>query len=394
MICYVRRINSGAVRKKRQQRSASWDSRRSNRVQNSSGTPKKQMKMTPKRGKGSKKRHSARKGRRSISFGSESSYSEINDVSNQLEKARVFDSDDFKSPSSSVISTSSRGRQRAVPSYAEEDVVESADEFESKPPLTWGIDQPESPGTSQVTPLKTTKRRSIGKTRNLFEESDDDDSVQISEYDSAEEAFSPINQENGSGHRGRAVASSQLNISRSSVFTSSSESEPDEVYQTPMLTQNSRSATSIVNSASNPFGNILAKVRQNVNQPNCKRNSPEVQRKKVIVNHQAGGDMLTQASADPIELMDEIFTDESLPMAASLTETNEINDSPPETPSQPQSFNYSADSKQQIFDSFSESDDSEFGAFKNVVEDVMLNTSRMASQDGGSDSDGSSAFFM
>ena len=364
------------------------------------------MRMTPKRDKGRERSKVAGRGRRTISFGSESCCSEVNDVSKQFEKARMFESDDVMS-GSSVVSISSRGRQRVVPSYAE-NLNDSADEFESEPSPTWGS-LAEQSDRKRMTPSKKTARKAA-KIRNLFEESDDD-SVRISSCDSAaevseEEAFSPLDQRNESARISSTASSMRLNTSRGSIFTSSSsESEQDEACQSPILTENSRGTSSIVNSVSNPFGGILAKVRQDVQRSPRDHEMPDVEKKifNKPIAHQgvvrSGGTPL-QERRRPIGISDTFFDKEGSDVETTVSpeekETKQCSEWMLESQATvdiTEKFSSKPPPEKALFE-VSDSDESEFGAFKTVVKDVMLNTSRMASQGQSSDSEDSSNVFM
>ena len=310
-----------------------------------------------------------------------------------------------------------------VPSYAE-DEADSADDFEE--PLLPTL-SPKTPSQvlSQSTQKKNTPKKKPSKTRKLFEESEDeemtiDDASSFEERFEGAEAFPSLRDYRNTSTTIRLTPKKYDSVSHAKKILEKEtakmpDSEDDfnisDVSPQKMLTQSSNTETPALSSVSNPFQNILAQMRQKM--------TATKQLTAISTDDESSGDDYDQLFEPKVppkrSLKVRISRESSLARspAAESENLSEFHDSFNSSTAQEAPAyignprKASSDTKlmearrsQELKSALSgeepleetDSDESEFGAFKNVVRDVMLNTSRLSqSQEPASDSE-SSAF--
>ena len=352
------------------------------------------MRITPKKGK-SKSASKAKekievpmRGKRSILFSSSESGDEIFSIRERFESVNFVDEEEISTSSHnrSIRATSIRGRPRIVPSYLE-DELGSADEFEDVPPVVRVSPRPK---LSSLTPRKkNTPRKKTPKIRNLFEESDEevvdiDDDSSVADLTDDIGAFSPLDRQESISSIKQAFLE-DLEMEENSPESENDSDASETASGLKSQIQNTRVTSSTLNSASNPFRSILAKVREDV---------------KTLVG---SGDEFSDDSENAFE---EVCT-KGKPRIQTAVSVNENNTSSVE-PTKSEGFSeihesFSSRNETPISQKSSEnpvhgamgglildsdSDESGFGAFKTVVRDVMFNTSKLSqSQEQLSDSE-------
>ena len=373
------------------------------RANSSNGTPRKQRRMTPKRDRnsgrkdGKKNRNSISRGKRSISF--DTSTGSVQGDHEQLETEN-HNISDLSMHDSNGVSNSRRGRRRVVPSYVESD-PESAEEFQDPVPTVWGL-QGNDPVQSVTPPRKSSRKKE--KSRNLFEIGSDDDSLQISDFDDDNDEGMPSShlrlnsKQYGdalSGSRNTPSVSAQKRDRAPAINLEEADILEDD-FETPTVTQNSRTTRSVLDSGDNPFVGIVAQVGEGAkSQANSE---PEL-----------SDDWSEESSEDQFEDMlptrDQIAALEK-PIAShdslmsSVMDVDRLSCSPVDAEeSRGTSSFYASNFKkrfnnasarsvqkpkvpdhmlEQLFEDHSDLDELEFGAFRTVVDDVIRSTDRLS----------------
>ena len=316
---------------------------------------------------------------------------------------------------SSVLLTSSRGRPRWVPSYTENN-PDSADDFEEPDPVV------EAPILSRAVPAssprkKNTPKKRTSKTRNLFEESKDeeaviDDASSFEESHEEENTFSSLRNGESRSAIFRATPKKATRVAENKPSAPESDNEFDIADDSPqeLPTQSSKTQISAISSDSNPFRNILIQMRNKMTAP--KQLTDFLSDDESSGDDFASFDMTGPPTKQPVEVRSAGSSSANSSIDASEGSL-EIHESfvalSPNRKAQTYSHQQRTSSAKNInvwhnqnlvstvvddelLEHFSDSEGSEFGAFKNVVKDVMMNTSRLSqSKERMSDTD-SSAF--